>query len=105
MSATNTVDPQAVLQQLHRNANQGPEYVRRHAGRILTRIFGPIWKDWPVRPPHLPDAALTQEQRDWFHLHPTLPLPDLMPDLTTDAATEADAPALEDTAEDDDDPW
>ena len=98
MNRVTTVDPQAVMQELHRNANEGPEYVRRHAGRILTRIFGPIWKDWPVRPPHLPDAALTQEQREWFHLHPTDPLPNGPTDTETDMA-------LEDTPEDDDDPW
>ncbi|MCY3921584.1 MAG: hypothetical protein OXN86_11885 [Chloroflexota bacterium] len=101
MTRVTTVDPQAVMQELHRNANEGPEYVRRHAGRILTRIFGPIWKDWPVRPPHLPDAALTQEQREWFHLHPTEPLPA----APTDTATDADSSTPEDTAEDDDDPW
>lgn len=102
MNQVTTVDPQAVMKQLHRNATQGPEYVRIRAGRILTRIFGPIWKDWPVRPPHLPDAALTQEQRDWFHLHPTDPLPAGPTDTATDIATDI---ALEDTAEDDDDPW
>ena len=98
MNRVTTVDPQAVMQELHRNANEGPEYVRRHAGRILTRIFGPIWKDWPVRPPHLPDAALTREQREWFHLHPTDPLPVGPTDTATDITQE-------DTAEDDDDPW
>ncbi len=97
MNHVTAVDPQAVMKQLHRNAYRGPEYVRIRAGRILTRIFGPIWKDWPVRPPHLPEAALTQEQREWFHLHPTEPLPAV--------PTDSESPALEDTAEDDDDHW
>ena len=90
-------EPQAVLKRLHLEAHRGPEYVRRQAGRILTRIFGPAWRDWPDRPPRGPDAALSPDQRAWFHLHPALPLP-------ADGTDAAD-PTQEDSLEDDDDPW
>lgn len=92
--------PQDVLKQLHVETHRGPQYVRRHAGRILTRIFGPIWRAWPLRHAPLPDTPFSPEQRAWFHLHPTLPL---NADLTADHPDGVD-PSLEESQEDDDEP-
>ncbi len=96
--------PQDVLKQLHVETFRGPQYVRRHAGRILTRIFGPIWRAWPLQHAPLPDTPFSPEQRAWFHLHPTLPLnADLPTDPSADHPDGVD-PSLEESQEDDDEP-
>ena len=100
--------PQDVIKQLHIETFRGPEYVRRHAGRILTRIFGPIWRAWPLQHAPLPDTPISPEQRAWFHLHPTLPLnADLTADLTAEQSDgQSDGVVLspEESQEDDDEP-